>query len=109
MTIFGAIKANYFYLIPLIIFSIALKCLWQKDQLPRKTFATVGVSLNPNKSLPIPNYRQERANLAKYVVTNEEKAMESKLLQSKKPNPMVEHLEELAKQRAESKFRSYIE
>lgn len=78
--------------------------------MPKKFFATAGLSLDPNKTQPIPNYRSERAQLTKYVTNGDEPMPDTKSdgkssLKSSQPNPIVEHLEYLSQQRAESKFR----
>lgn len=90
---------------PLSICSATLKSLWQKNQLPGKTFANVGVALDPNKALPVPNYRRQRAQFTKFAVAATDVPMKEAPVRPSKPNPIVEQLEELSKQRAESKFR----
>lgn len=66
----------------------------------------MGLSADPNKSVPIPNFRKERLKLTKIVNGFvEEDIDEEDLNPTPKRGHVVSELEEMAKQKADSQLR----
>uniref|UniRef100_A0A1A9ZUM5 Nucleolar protein 16 n=1 Tax=Glossina pallidipes TaxID=7398 RepID=A0A1A9ZUM5_GLOPL len=84
-----------------------LKTLWEDRKKPRTNFKEMGLSVNPNKTIAIPNYRAERLKLTKFINGFVEEEIPEEELQSLKPKrgEVVGQLEELAKEKADSKLR----
>lgn len=75
---------------------------------PGTNFADMGLASNPNKSVPIPNFKSDRLKLTKIVVNGftEEEIKEEDLKQTTpKRGHVVNELVELAKQKGDSKLR----
>uniref|UniRef100_A0A1B0FHW8 Nucleolar protein 16 n=1 Tax=Glossina morsitans morsitans TaxID=37546 RepID=A0A1B0FHW8_GLOMM len=84
-----------------------LKTLWEDRKKPRTNFKEMGLSVNPNKTIAIPNYRAERLKLTKFIngFVEEEMTEEELLPLKPKRGEVVGQLEELAKEKADSKLR----
>ncbi|KAM7361946.1 nucleolar protein 16 [Cochliomyia hominivorax] len=83
-----------------------LKKLWEETKRPGTNFKEMGLSVDPNKSVPIPNYKKDRLKLTKIVNGFvEEEINEEDLKPVAKRGHVVNELEDLAKQKADSQLR----
>ncbi|XP_061390002.1 nucleolar protein 16-like [Musca vetustissima] len=86
----------------------AFKKLWEDSKRPGTNFKEMGLCVDPNKSVPIPNFRKDRLKITKLVNGFEEEEItedDIKKAEEPKRGHVVAEMEEMAKQKAESKFR----
>lgn len=89
-----------------MLYSPVLKKLWEDRKKPGTNFREMGLSSDPNKSVPIPNFKSERLQLTKIVNGFvEEEITEKDVKPAPKRGHVVQELEEMAKQRGESRLR----
>uniref|UniRef100_A0A1A9WF57 Nucleolar protein 16 n=1 Tax=Glossina brevipalpis TaxID=37001 RepID=A0A1A9WF57_9MUSC len=83
------------------------KKLWEERKRPRTNFKEMGLSVNPNKTIGIPNYKAERLRLTKLVNGFVEEQLTEEELQEFKPKrgEVINQLEELAKEKGDTKLR----
>ncbi|XP_075146195.1 nucleolar protein 16 [Haematobia irritans] len=83
-----------------------LKKLWEETKKPGTNFREMGLAVNPNKSVPIPNFKSDRLKMTKIVNGFvEEEITDEDIKQTPKRGHVVHDLEEMAKQKADSKLR----
>ncbi|XP_037947287.1 nucleolar protein 16 [Teleopsis dalmanni] len=84
-----------------------LKKLWEDRKNPNKNFREMGLSSDPNKTVPIPSFKNDRLKIVKIVNGFMEEEIEEEEKPKMKPRRghVAEKLEEIAKDRGESLLR----
>ncbi|KAI8124588.1 hypothetical protein FF38_02785 [Lucilia cuprina] len=83
-----------------------LNKLWEESKRPGTNFKEMGLSADPNKAVPIPNFKKDRLKITKLVNGFvEEELNEKDVKPVAKRGHVVNELEEMAKQKADSQLR----
>ncbi|TMW52696.1 hypothetical protein DOY81_002219 [Sarcophaga bullata] len=84
----------------------AFKNLWEDNKRPGTNFKEMGLASDPNKSVPVPSFKQNRLKLTKLVNGFvEEEINDDDIKPLPKRGHVVSQLEEMAKQKADSQLR----
>ena len=90
----------------ILFYSPVLKKLWEDNKRPGTNFKEMGLACDPNKSVPVPSFKQNRLKITKLVNGFvEEEINDDDIKPLPKRGHVVSQLEEMAKQKADSQLR----